>query len=130
MSQKLGLHQVLFLGTYIYYYFLCNEYVFDLIGIFSYKLLGVLVVLDACPDGIIYERLVPDYVDFVRTIYEGSMFFMHLFCYFYPFFLILTFTKLALLLYIYSADDFGQVVADVNYLNIENTESAKRIFIC
>ncbi|KAJ3699888.1 hypothetical protein LUZ61_003593 [Rhynchospora tenuis] len=58
---------------------------------------GVLVVLDAHPDGIIYQRLVPDYVDIVRTIYE---------------------------------DDFGLLVADVNYLNINSVASAKRIFIC
>lgn len=32
---------------------------------------GVLVVLDARPDGIIYRDLVPEYVKFVRTIYEG-----------------------------------------------------------
>jgi hypothetical protein len=32
---------------------------------------GVLVVLDAHPDGIIYRDLIPDYVKFVRTIYEG-----------------------------------------------------------
>ncbi|XP_058076624.1 uncharacterized protein LOC131225177 [Magnolia sinica] len=31
---------------------------------------GVLVVLDARPEGIIYKTLVPEYVDFVRTIYE------------------------------------------------------------
>ncbi|KAJ3683728.1 hypothetical protein LUZ60_013955 [Juncus effusus] len=59
---------------------------------------GVLVVLDARPDGIIYQNLIPDYVDFVRTIYE---------------------------------DDFGEVVADVNYLNIDNAkESSDKIFIC
>jgi hypothetical protein len=29
------------------------------------------VVLDAHPDGIIYRDLIPDYVKFVRTIYEG-----------------------------------------------------------
>ena len=32
---------------------------------------GVLVVLDAHPEGIIYEKLVPYYVDMFRTIYEG-----------------------------------------------------------
>ncbi|KAK1317401.1 hypothetical protein QJS10_CPA05g00433 [Acorus calamus] len=32
---------------------------------------GVLVVLDARPDGIIYKDLVSEYVDYVRTIYEG-----------------------------------------------------------
>lgn len=51
---------------------------FDLFNDF-YKILGVLVVLDARPDGIIYQRLVPDYVDFVRTIYEGHMLSMHYF---------------------------------------------------
>lgn len=29
------------------------------------------MVLDARPDGIIYRDLVPEYVKFVRTIYEG-----------------------------------------------------------
>ncbi|KAG4913912.1 hypothetical protein AAZX31_19G219300 [Glycine max] len=34
---------------------------------------GVLVVLDACPDGIIYRDLIPDYVNFARTIYEDDL---------------------------------------------------------
>jgi hypothetical protein len=34
---------------------------------------GVLVVLDAHPDGIIYRDLIPDYVKFVRTIYEDDL---------------------------------------------------------
>ncbi|CAN8277153.1 unnamed protein product [Cochlearia groenlandica] len=34
---------------------------------------GVLVVLDANPDGIIYRDLIPDYVKFVRTIYEDDL---------------------------------------------------------
>ncbi|KAJ4845124.1 hypothetical protein Tsubulata_038390 [Turnera subulata] len=58
---------------------------------------GVLVVLDARPGGIIYRDIVPEYVDFVRTIYE---------------------------------DDFGDVVADVNYLNVGNTVPSHQIFIC
>ncbi|KAJ0977724.1 hypothetical protein J5N97_013198 [Dioscorea zingiberensis] len=33
---------------------------------------GVLVILDAHPDGIIYKNLVPGYVDLVRTIYEDT----------------------------------------------------------
>ncbi|KAG9444538.1 hypothetical protein H6P81_015878 [Aristolochia fimbriata] len=33
---------------------------------------GVLVVLDAHPDGIIYKELVPEYVDAVRTMYEDD----------------------------------------------------------
>uniref|UniRef100_A0A0D9X2T8 Uncharacterized protein n=1 Tax=Leersia perrieri TaxID=77586 RepID=A0A0D9X2T8_9ORYZ len=33
---------------------------------------GVLVVLDAHPDGIIYQDMIPDYVQFVRTIYEDD----------------------------------------------------------
>lgn len=31
---------------------------------------GVLVVLDARPDGIIYRDIIPDYVNYARTIYE------------------------------------------------------------
>ncbi|RDY05131.1 ATP-dependent Clp protease proteolytic subunit-related protein 3, chloroplastic [Mucuna pruriens] len=34
---------------------------------------GVLVVLDARPDGIIYRDLIPDYVQFARTIYEDDL---------------------------------------------------------
>ena len=35
---------------------------------------GVLVVLDARPGGIIYRDIIPEYVQFVRTIYEGLNF--------------------------------------------------------
>jgi hypothetical protein len=34
---------------------------------------GVLVVLDAHPDGIIYQDMIRDYVQIVRTIYEGMI---------------------------------------------------------
>ncbi|KAE9593693.1 hypothetical protein Lalb_Chr18g0045761 [Lupinus albus] len=34
---------------------------------------GVLVVLDARPDGIIYRDLIPDYVNVARTIYEEDL---------------------------------------------------------
>lgn len=34
---------------------------------------GVLVTLDARPEGIIYEKLVPYYVDIFRTIYEDDL---------------------------------------------------------
>ncbi|KAK0600949.1 hypothetical protein LWI29_019896 [Acer saccharum] len=34
---------------------------------------GVLVVLDARPDGIIYRDIIPEYVDFARTIYEDDL---------------------------------------------------------
>ncbi|XVF57518.1 hypothetical protein PTKIN_Ptkin06aG0211800 [Pterospermum kingtungense] len=34
---------------------------------------GVLVVLDARPGGIIYRDLIPEYVNFVRTIYEDDL---------------------------------------------------------
>ncbi|XP_004302391.1 PREDICTED: uncharacterized protein LOC101309846 [Fragaria vesca subsp. vesca] len=34
---------------------------------------GVLVVLDARPDGIIYRDLIPEYVNFARTIYEDDL---------------------------------------------------------
>ncbi|KAF4364782.1 hypothetical protein F8388_018458 [Cannabis sativa] len=53
---------------------------------------SVLVVLDARPGGIIYRDIIPDYVKFVRTIYEGFA-------------------------VGYDSDDFGEVVADVNYLD-------------
>ncbi|GAV83912.1 hypothetical protein CFOL_v3_27357 [Cephalotus follicularis] len=58
---------------------------------------GVLVVLDARPDGIIYRDLVPEYVNFARTIYE---------------------------------DDLGDVVVDVNYLNVGDAVPTYQIFIC
>uniref|UniRef100_A0A7N2R129 Uncharacterized protein n=2 Tax=Quercus lobata TaxID=97700 RepID=A0A7N2R129_QUELO len=34
---------------------------------------GVLVVLDARPEGIIYRDLIPEYVNFARTIYEDDL---------------------------------------------------------
>ncbi|GLT38021.1 hypothetical protein SLA2020_122930 [Shorea laevis] len=58
---------------------------------------GVLVVLDARPEGIIYRDLIPEYVNFVRTIYEA---------------------------------DLGDVVVDVNYLNVGDTKPNYQIFIC
>ncbi|KAK9291376.1 hypothetical protein L1049_019322 [Liquidambar formosana] len=58
---------------------------------------GVLVVLDARPGGIIYRDLIPEYVNFARTIYE---------------------------------DDFGDVVVDVNYLNVGGAVPDYQIFIC
>ncbi|KAG5232422.1 T-box protein [Salix suchowensis] len=58
---------------------------------------GVLVVLDAHPDGIIYRDLIPEYVNMARTIYE---------------------------------DDLGEVVVDVNYLNVGDTVPDYKIFIC
>ncbi|KAF3454526.1 hypothetical protein FNV43_RR04974 [Rhamnella rubrinervis] len=58
---------------------------------------GVLVVLDAHPGGIIYKDIIPDYVDFARTIYE---------------------------------DDFGDVVVDVNYLNVGDLVPNFQLFIC
>uniref|UniRef100_A0A0A9FWP5 Uncharacterized protein n=1 Tax=Arundo donax TaxID=35708 RepID=A0A0A9FWP5_ARUDO len=33
---------------------------------------GILVVLDAHPDGIIYQDMIPDYVQVVRTVYEDD----------------------------------------------------------
>ncbi|CAK7340644.1 unnamed protein product [Dovyalis caffra] len=58
---------------------------------------GVLVVLDARPDGIIYRDLIPEYVNIARTIYE---------------------------------DELGEVVVDVNYLNVGDTVPNYQIFIC
>ncbi|XP_061945185.1 uncharacterized protein LOC133669161 [Populus nigra] len=58
---------------------------------------GVLVVLDARPDGIIYRDLIPEYVNVARTIYE---------------------------------DDLGEVVVDVNYLNVGDTIPDYQIFVC
>ncbi|GAB2277453.1 hypothetical protein Dimus_012159 [Dionaea muscipula] len=58
---------------------------------------GTLVVLDAHPEGIIYRDLIPDYVQFVRTLYE---------------------------------DDFGDVVVDVNYLNVGGVTPNYQLFIC
>ncbi|GER32929.1 hypothetical protein STAS_09029 [Striga asiatica] len=58
---------------------------------------GVLVVLDASPEGIIYQDLIPEYVNFARTLYE---------------------------------EDFGEVVVDVNYLNVGAAVPNFQIFIC
>lgn len=58
---------------------------------------GVLVILDANPKGIIYRDLIPEYVNYARTIYE---------------------------------DDLGDVVADVNYLNIGGAVLNYQLFIC
>ncbi|KAK6911588.1 hypothetical protein RJ641_023681 [Dillenia turbinata] len=58
---------------------------------------GVLVVLDANPEGIVYSDLIPEYVRFARTMYE---------------------------------DDFGDVVVDVNYLNVGKLWPEYQIFIC
>ncbi|KAJ6928714.1 hypothetical protein NC652_012752 [Populus alba x Populus x berolinensis] len=40
---------------------------------FDIDLTGILVVLDARPDGIIYIDLIPEYVNFARTIYEDDL---------------------------------------------------------
>ncbi|CAL5397304.1 unnamed protein product [Camellia sinensis] len=58
---------------------------------------GVIVILDANPKGIIYRDLIPEYVNYARTIYE---------------------------------DDLGDVVADVNYLNIGGAVLNYQLFIC
>jgi len=41
---------------------------------FDIDLTGTLVVLDARSDGIIYRDLIPEHVNFARTIYEGLSF--------------------------------------------------------
>ncbi|KAL3629919.1 hypothetical protein CASFOL_026231 [Castilleja foliolosa] len=58
---------------------------------------GVLVVLDASPEGIIYKDLIPKYVHIARTLYE---------------------------------EDFGEVVVDVNYLNVGANGPKFQLFIC
>ncbi|KAL6578838.1 hypothetical protein OROMI_009054 [Orobanche minor] len=58
---------------------------------------GVLVVLDGSPEGIIYQDLIPEYVNFARTLYE---------------------------------EDFGEVVVDINYLNVGAKVPKFQIFIC
>ncbi|KAK6159874.1 hypothetical protein DH2020_003255 [Rehmannia glutinosa] len=58
---------------------------------------GVLVVLDASPEGIIYQDLIPEYVNIARTLYE---------------------------------EDFGEVVVDVNYLNVGAEVPKFQLFIC
>ncbi|XP_041020747.1 uncharacterized protein LOC121262362 [Juglans microcarpa x Juglans regia] len=58
---------------------------------------GVLVVLDAYPEGVIYRDLIPEYVRNARTIYE---------------------------------DDLGDIVVDVNYLNVGDAVPDYQIFIC
>ncbi|KZV34812.1 T-box protein 41 [Dorcoceras hygrometricum] len=58
---------------------------------------GILVVLDAHPAGIIYQDLIPDYVQIARTLYE---------------------------------DDFGELVVDVNYLNVGTDVPKYEVFLC
>lgn len=41
--------------------------------VLMFLLTGVLVVLDARPGGIIYRDLIPEYVNYARTIYEGFL---------------------------------------------------------
>jgi hypothetical protein len=47
---------------------------FSCLNLACYWHAGVLVVLDARPDGIIYRDLIPEYVNVARTIYEGLSF--------------------------------------------------------
>lgn len=99
---------------------------------FWYFLVGVLVVLNAHPGGIIYKDIIPDYVDFARTIYEGLPFDLlvsFLFCY------QVVMRSLDILgehrhVFWCWPDDFGQVVVDVNYLNVGDLVPNFQIFIC
>lgn len=50
-----------------------QKLIFNMVFSITDYLIGVLVVLDAHPGGIIYKDIIPDYVDYVRTIYEGSL---------------------------------------------------------
>lgn len=47
-------------------------------------LAGVLVVLDAHPGGIIYRDIIPEYVNYARTIYEGFKFTLSMIDFYYP----------------------------------------------
>lgn len=58
---------------------------------------GVLLVLDAHPEGIIYQDLIPRYARAARTLYE---------------------------------EYFGEVVVDVNYLNVGAESPKFQLFIC
>lgn len=90
-------------------------------------------MLDAHPGGIIYRDIIPEYVNFARTIYEGLC--LHL-----SLLLLLLITRLyqifKILLVFYQhgivglADDFGDVVVDVNYLNVGGIDPSYEIFIC
>lgn len=58
---------------------------------------GALLILDAREGGVVYRELVPEYLDYVRTISE---------------------------------DEFGDHVADINYLNLDISPPERRVFIC
>ncbi|MFS7899291.1 hypothetical protein Hanom_Chr00s051660g01780241 [Helianthus anomalus] len=73
---------------------------------------GVLVVLDAHPGGIIYRDIIPKYVSYARTIYEGLKF------------------TLLMIDFDYLFQYFGELVVDVNYLNVGAAEPDYQIFIC
>lgn len=94
------------------------------------------MVLDAHPDGIIYRDLIPNYVKFVRTIYEGLkqlsepsliLFILYLLdCR-----LIHMNDKLNLFCLCLSLDDLGTTAVDVNYLNVGGAgEPDYQLFIC
>jgi len=94
---------------------------------------GVLVVLDARPDGILYRDLIPDYVKFARTIYEGSGFCFFsalLLCESWNFLRKVDFFLSVLSLSTLPVDDLGHVAVDVNYLNVGSGTGNYQIFIC
>ncbi|KAK2661185.1 hypothetical protein Ddye_007718 [Dipteronia dyeriana] len=57
-----------------------DKYVFRTIWVIARKEL-VLVVLDAHPDGSLYQDIIPEYVDFARTIYKGLHLHSSFLCY-------------------------------------------------
>lgn len=99
---------------------------------------GVLVVLDARPDGIIYRDLVPEYVKFVRTIYEGWFFITIPALFLSQSLKMQLFLKFGMSLWdalitrtcCSWSDEFGDIVADVNYLNVGKPVPDYQIFIC
>ncbi|KAF9622053.1 hypothetical protein IFM89_029337 [Coptis chinensis] len=90
---------------------------------------GVLVVLDASPEGIIYKDLIPEYVDYARTIYEGLFYFAFRPLFWNtiaPFYWDENFDMMSLI----PPENFGDVVVDVNYLNVGSTVADHKIYIC
>lgn len=102
------------------------------------------MVLDARPGGIIYRDIIPGYVKFVRTIYEGFIFpsifstiqLLAISCLFSIIARVLNDQnqhgeRVGLTPVSWSCpDDFGDVAVDINYLNVGDMVPDYQIFIC
>ncbi|KAM7469773.1 hypothetical protein LguiA_007956 [Lonicera macranthoides] len=98
---------------------------------------GVLVVLDARPGGIIFRDLIPDYVQVARTLYEARTLYVEGAS---PATVPTARTLATTMAHADVAsdhwcsrpasDDFGDIVGDVNYLDVGGAAPNHQIFIC